>query len=152
LRLEASLRLYGNDIDDTTTPLEAGLGWTVAWTVGPHLEVGDPQGEWKTLVGARPFIGRDALLRQKSAGLARRLVGLMMDDRAVPRHGSPVRHEGHEAGVVTSGSLSPTLDRTIALAYVPPIASATGTPLSVVVRGVDHPAHVVKTPFYRRSA
>lgn len=133
LRLEARLSLYGNDIDDTTTPLEAGLGWTVAWP--------------KEML----FVGREALLRQKSEGLGRRLVGLMMDDRAVPRQHSAVRADGRDVGEVTSGTVSPTLERGIALAYVPPALAAVGTPLAVVVRGADHPAHVVKTPFYRRA-
>src|SRR5262249_27357423 len=121
------------DIDDTTTPLEAGLGWTVAWTK------------------AIPFIGHAALQRQKAEGVSRRLVGLVMDDRAVPRHRSPIRIGGRDVGVVTSGSVSPTLDRNIPFAYVPAPARAVGPAFSVAARGVDHPAHVVKPPFYRRN-
>ncbi len=134
LRLEARLCLYGNDIDDTTTPLEAGLGWTVAWS------------------RAHPFIGQDALARQREAGLSRRLVGLIMDDRAVPRHGSRVHAGAQSAGTITSGTMSPTLEKGIALAYLPADCTTIGTPLAVDVRGVDHPAHVVKTPFYRRKS
>jgi aminomethyltransferase len=134
LRLEARLALYGNDIDDTTTPLEAGLG------------------RWVKLDKAA-FRGRDALRKQKEAGLTRKLVGLVMEDRAVPRaHYAVADTNGAELGQVTSGGYSPTLGKGIALAYVPPGTGAVGTPLQVIIRGQPHPAVVVKTPFYRRNS
>ncbi|HVA90173.1 MAG TPA: glycine cleavage system aminomethyltransferase GcvT [Chloroflexota bacterium] len=133
LRLEARLALYGNDIDDTTTPLEAGLA------------------RWVKLDKPR-FWGRDALRRQKEAGLTRKLVGLTMADRAIPRaHYLVANAEGVEIGQVTSGGYSPTLGKGIALAYLPPAQSAVGTALQVIIRGQPHPAIVVKTPFYRRT-
>jgi len=133
LRLEARLALYGNDIDDTTTPLEAGLA------------------RWVKLDKPR-FRGRDALRRQKEAGLTRKLAGLVMEDRSVPRaHYAVANPEGVEIGRITSGGFSPTLGKGIALAYLPPAQTAVGTPLRVMIRDQPHPATVVKTPFYRRS-
>jgi len=132
LRLEARLPLYGNDIDETTTPLEAGLGRFV------KLDDGD-------------FQGRDALRRQKEEGLRKRLVGLEMEDRAIPRPHYPVTHEGREVGHVTSGTFSPTLNKGIALAYVEADLAPVGTNVAVLVRDQPHPARVVKTPFYHRS-
>jgi aminomethyltransferase len=132
LRLEAGLSLYGNDIDETTTPLEAGL---TRWV---KLDKG-------------AFAGRDALLRQRERGLTRRLVGLGMLDRAIPRSHYPVRAGEHEIGHVTSGTFSPTLGKGIALAYVSIEHSDIGTELSIMVRDQPHPALVVKTPFYRRK-
>ncbi len=131
LRLEAAMALYGQDIDETTTPLEAGLGWVV------HL---DTKGD---------FIGRSVLEHQKSAGVERRLVGLEMQGRYIARHGYPVLYEGKAVGEVTSGTLSPTVGRAIALAYVPTQLSKTGQQLEVEIRGKTHPAVVVKKPFYR---
>jgi len=131
LRLEAAMALYGQDIDETTTPLEAGLGWVV------HL---DTKGD---------FIGRSVLEHQKSAGVERRLVGLEMQGRYIARHGYPVLYEGKSVGEVTSGTLSPTVGRAIALAYVPTQLSKTGQQLEVEIRGKAHPAVVVKKPFYR---
>ena len=133
LRLEAAMALYGQDIDETTTPLEAGLGWVV------HL---DTKGD---------FIGRSVLEHQKSAGVERRLVGLEMQGRYIARHGYPVLYEGKAVGEVTSGTLSPTVGRAIALAYVPTQLSKTGQQLEVEIRGKAHPAVVVKKPFYRSS-
>jgi len=131
LRLEAAMALYGQDIDETTTPLEAGLGWVV------HLDIkGD-------------FIGRSVLEHQKSTGVERRLVGLEMQGRYIARHGYPVLYEGKAVGEVTSGTLSPTVGRAIALAYVPTQLSKTGQQLEVEIRGKAHPAVVVKKPFYR---
>lgn len=132
LRLEAALALYGQDIDDTTTPLEAGLSWLV------HL---DSKGE---------FIGRSILEQQKQHGVQRRLVGLQMQGRNIARHGYPVFHAGNPVGEVTSGTLAPTVNRAIALAYVPPALSQPGQPLEVEIRGKCYPAVVVKKPFYRR--
>jgi len=132
LRLEAAFRLYGHDMDQTTTPLEAGLGWVV------KLAKGD-------------FIGRDALRRQKDEGLKRKLAGFEVLDRAPARDGYPVVIGGNEAGVVTSGSPAPYLKKNIGLAYVPIEHSAVGTELSVVIRGRNVPARVVDTPFYKRE-
>lgn len=131
LRLEAAMALYGQDIDDTTTPLEAGLGWLV------HLDKGD-------------FIGRSVLEQQKQSGVQRRLVGLQMQGRNIARHGYRVFHEGQPVGEVTSGTQSPTLGHAIALAYVPASLSKPGQAIDVEIRGKLYPAMVVKKPFYRR--
>jgi aminomethyltransferase len=131
LRLEAAMALYGQDIDDNTTPLEAGLGWLV------HL---DTKGE---------FIGQAVLSEQKTAGVQRRLVGLQMQGRNIARHGYPVVAEGKVVGEVTSGTLSPTLGYPVALAYVPVELSKVGQHLEVEIRGKTYPAQVVKKPFYR---
>ena len=131
LRLEAALALYGQDLDDTTTPLEAGLGWLV------HL---DTKGE---------FLGRPALERQKQQGVERRLVGLVMAGRHIARSGYPVLLDDEPVGQVTSGTLSPTLNQAIALAYVPTSLAKVGTELEVLIRDRPHTARVVKKPFYR---
>jgi len=132
LRLEAALPLYGSDMDRTTTPLEAGLGWVV------KLDKGE-------------FIGRAALAAQREGGVPRRLVGLEMDDAGVPRHGQAVLADGGPVGQVTSGTKSPTLGRFIAMAYVPARYAEVGTAVGVDVRGRHHRAHVVQRPFYRRA-
>jgi aminomethyltransferase len=129
LRLEMRYALYGNDIDATTNPLEAGLGWIVK-------------------PGKGPFIGRDAIEKVRATGPARRLVGLEMLERAVARHGYPVLEHGMPVGVVTSGSYGPSVDRYIAMAYVPAAHAAVGTELAVEIRGQARPARVVKTPFH----
>ncbi|WP_026079978.1 glycine cleavage system aminomethyltransferase GcvT [Spirulina subsalsa] len=131
LRLEAGMALYGQDLDETTTPLEGGLGWLV------HLE---SKGD---------FLGRSVLETQKSNGIPRRLVGLEMTGRYIARHGYPVIYEGESVGEVTSGTLSPTLGKAIALAYVPKALSKPGQALEVEIRGKTYPAQVVKKPFYR---
>lgn len=131
LRLEAAMALYGQDIDETTTPLEAGLSWLV------HL---DTKGN---------FIGRDILEQQKVAGVSRRLVGLQMQGRNIARHGYQVLSAGKVVGEVTSGTLSPTLGYPVALAYVPTQLSQLGQQLEVEIRGKTYPAVVVKRPFYR---
>lgn len=131
LRLEAAMALYGQDIDDTTTPLEAGLGWLV------HL---DTKGD---------FIGRSVLEQQKSQGVARRLVGLQMQGRYIARHGYQVLADNKIVGEITSGTISPTLGYPIALAYVPTGLSQIGQNLEVEIRGKTYPAIVVKKPFYR---
>lgn len=133
LRLEAALALYGQDIDDSTTPLEAGLGWLV------HL---DSKGD---------FIGRPILEQQKQAEVQRRLIGLQMQGRNIARHGYPVFHNAQSVGEVTSGTLAPTVGQAIALAYVPTPLSKPGQTLEVEIRGKRYPAIVVKKPFYRRS-
>jgi aminomethyltransferase len=131
LRLEAAMALYGQDIDDTTTPLEAGLGWLV------HLDE------------KQDFIGRSILVEQKQGGMPRKLVGLTLADRNIARHGYDVLQEGEPIGTITSGTLSPTLNVPIALAYVPPDQSKPGQTLAVDIRGRAKEATVVKRPFYR---
>ncbi|HWP65577.1 MAG TPA: glycine cleavage system aminomethyltransferase GcvT [Candidatus Limnocylindria bacterium] len=129
LRLEAGLLLYGTDMDATTTPWEAGLGWVVKGT---------------------EYIGRAALEAARQ-GPRRRLVGLVMDEPGVPRHGAPVLRAGQRVGAVTSGTKSPTLDSFIGLAYVSGEPTTPGTPLTVEMRGKPLRAHVVARPFYRRQ-
>ncbi|MBD2204461.1 glycine cleavage system aminomethyltransferase GcvT [Calothrix sp. FACHB-1219] len=131
LRLEAAMALYGQDIDDNTTPLEAGLAWLV------HL---DTKGD---------FIGRAILEQQKAAGLQRRLVGLQMSGRNIARHGYQVLSSGTVVGEVTSGTISPTLGYPVALAYVPSKLASVGQQLEVEIRGKTYPTSVVKRPFYR---
>jgi aminomethyltransferase len=131
LRLEAAMALYGQDIDDTTTPLEAGLGWLV------HL---DTKGN---------FIGRSVIEQQKANGVQRRLVGLQMQGRNIARHGYQVLSAGKVIGEITSGTISPTLGYPIALAYVPTKLASVGQDLEVEIRGKTYPAVVVKRPFYR---
>ncbi|HEX6209872.1 MAG TPA: glycine cleavage system aminomethyltransferase GcvT [Methylomirabilota bacterium] len=129
LRLEMRYALYGNDIDETTNPLEAGLGWVVKPAKGE-------------------FIGREPIERMRAAGPPRRLVGIEMTERAVARHGYPVVKDGAPIGVVTSGSYGPSVDRYIALAYVSSALAAVGTDLGVEIRGQVKSARVVKTPFH----
>ena len=132
LRLEAGMNLYGADMDEATTPLESGLGWTVAW---------EP--------GERDFIGRTALERSRERGVDRRLVGLLLEERGVLRgHQKVVCADGE--GEITSGSYSPTLERSIALARVP-AATRAGDPCQVEVRGRLLAARVVKYPFVRQG-
>jgi aminomethyltransferase len=132
LRLEAKMALYGNDIDHSTTPLEADLGWIV------KMEKGD-------------FAGRQVLERQKAEGPRRRLVGFEMIDRGIARHGYPIVDGKEEIGVVTSGTHSPTLKKPIGLAYLPLDKSAPGTEFMVLIRGKEARARVVPTPFYKRA-
>ncbi len=133
LRLEAAMALYGQDIDETTTPLEAAMGWLV------HL---DTKGD---------FIGRSVLEQQKSTGVSRRLVGLQMQSRNIARHGYQVLSAGKVVGEITSGTLSPTLGYPVSLAYVPTQLSQVGQNLEVEIRGKAYPAIVVKKPFYKRE-
>src|SRR5207249_7858290 len=130
LRLEAGMRLYGNDMDADTNPLEAGLDWTL------NLE--------------KDFIGRDAIMTSRQRGLARQLVGFKMLDRSIPRHGYRIVSDGEGVGTVTSGNVSFTLGYNIGMAYVPPAMSEPGTRLGVDVRGTAAPAEVVPLPFYKR--
>jgi len=132
LRLEAKMALYGNDIDHSTTPLEADLGWIV------KLEKGD-------------FMGRDVLEREKSEGPRRKLVGFEMIDRGIARHGYPIVDGKEEIGVVTSGTHSPTLKKPIGLAYLPLDKSSPGTEFTVLIRGKEARARVIPTPFYKRA-
>jgi aminomethyltransferase len=129
LRLEMKYALYGNDIDRTTNPLEAGLGWVVKPAKGD-------------------FVGRAAIERVRASGVTRRLVGFEMVDRAVARHGYRILHDGREVGHVTSGSYGPAVDRYIGMGYVPAGLAEVGTALAVEVRGRPQAARVVKTPFY----
>jgi aminomethyltransferase len=131
LRLEMAYRLYGSDMDDTTTPLEAGLAWVV------KLDKGD-------------FVGRAALVRQREAGLPRKLVGFTLTDPGIPRHGYPVLHDGKQVGTVTSGTRSPTLEIPVGLAYVPTALAAEGSTFAVEIRCRAAAAKVVKTPFYQK--
>lgn len=134
LRLEAGMPLYGNELDLTTTPLEAGQGRIVKL---------DKEGD---------FVGRDALARAFEEGPTRSLVGLSLGARGIARRGYPVHGvDGQDPiGVVTSGTLSPTLGKAIAMAYVPPLSSVAGTMLEVLVRTSRVPAEVVDLPFYQR--
>ena len=131
LRLEAAMRLYGNDIDAETTVLEADLEWIIGWKKGN-------------------FIGRDALLGQKESGVSRRLVGFEMTDRAIARHGYPVMIGGHKVGVVTSGTETPFLKKAVGMAYVQADRTAEGTEFDVEIRGRLNRARVVQLPFYKR--
>jgi len=132
LRLEMAYRLYGSDMDDSTTPLEAGLAWVV------KLEKGE-------------FVGRDALIRQREQGVAKKLVGFTLTDPGIPRHGYPVLRDGRKVGDVTSGTKSPTVGTSIGLAYVPTALAAEGSTFAVEIRGRAAAARVVKTPFYVRK-
>jgi aminomethyltransferase len=133
LRLEMGMALYGNDIDDTVTPLEANLGWIV------KLAKGD-------------FVGRDALVRQKAEGITRKLVGFTFGERAIPRHGYEVFYAGAASGTVCSGTMSPTLGVPIGTCYLPVAATVEGTAFEVDVRGKRVAATVVKPPFYKHGS
>jgi aminomethyltransferase len=133
LRLEMGYPLYGNDLDEEHTPLEAGLGWLT------KLEKGD-------------FIGRDALVAQKQSGLERRLVGFVLGERGFPRPGYALRSEGRDVGVVTSGTVSPSLGEGIGMAYVPTALAEPGTAVELDLRGKLARARVVRPPFYTRGS
>lgn len=132
LRLEAGYMLYGNDIDETTTPLEAPLSWTVKFD-------------------KEAFIGREALLAQRAGGPPRKLVGFEMQGRPVPRHGYALLADGRRIGQVTSGTFGPWIRRSIGMGYVERAHAQTGAPLQVEIRGRGEEARVVKLPFYRRG-
>jgi len=132
LRLEMAFCLYGNDIDDTTSPIEAGLGWITKFT--------------------KEFTNSAALKAQKDQGVPRKLVGFEMIDRGIPRHGYNIVDAGGTViGAVTSGTQSPSLNKAIGLGYVPTALSAPGSVIHVDVRGKVLKAQVVKTPFYKAS-
>jgi len=138
LRLEARLSLYGNDLDDTTSPLEAGLGWVVKFDAGD-------------------FIGKSALLAQKQAGLKRKLAGFVMQGRGIGRHGYPIFETaptegatGTPVGIVTSGGPGPTVGKNIGMGYVPAALAEPGTRIFVDCRGKITDAEVLKGPFYKR--
>lgn len=132
LRLEASMRLCGSDIDETTTVLEADLGWIVGW-------------------GKSGFLGEERLRRQKAEGTARRLVGFEMLDRGIARHGYAIWADGQPVGQVTSGTQTPFLKKAIGMGYVPPALAAAGQGLEIEIRGRRLAAHVVPMPFYKRA-
>jgi aminomethyltransferase len=130
LRLEVGYALYGNDIDETRTPLEAGLGWV-------------------TKLDKADFNGKAALVAQKEAGIKDRLVGFVLKERGFPRHGYAVHWNGEPAGVVTSGVVAPSLGIGVGMAYVPVAAAKPGTAIEIMIRGKGCPAEVVRPPFYK---
>jgi aminomethyltransferase len=132
LRLEAAMRLYGNDMDESRTVLEADLGWIIGWKKAD-------------------FIGAEALRRQKQEGVQQKLVGFEMLERAIARHGYDVYVDGRKAGVVTSGTQTPYLKKAIGLAYLPAGHAEPGREFDVDVRGRRLRAQVVPTPFYKRA-
>lgn len=133
LRLEMGYALYGNDIDDRRSPLEAGLGWVV------KLDKGE-------------FVGKDALIALKAQGIKEKLVGFELKDRGFPRHGYAVRINGEPAGEVTSGIHSPSLNKGIGMAYVPMDSSKPGTEIEIMVRDKGVMAEVVRPPFYKQGS
>ena len=132
LRLEASMCLYGHEIDETTTPWEAGLGWIC-----------------KTAKGE--FLGRDFLIREKESGVDWNLVGFEMQDRLIARDGCPIFIGGRQAGRVTSGSPAPFLKKNIGMAYVPTASKVLGTEIAIEIRGQQAAARIVPMPFYKRA-
>ena len=132
LRLEMGYCLYGNDIDETTNPLEAGLAWTVRWD--------------------KDFIGRDALRRAKEAGVARRLLGLVLEADRIARAGYEVREQEKPIGRVTSGSMGISVGRPVAMAYLSGEAAKPGARVEVMTRGSSTPAAVTSRPIYRQGS
>lgn len=133
LRLEMGFCLYGNDIDQTTHPLEAGLGWIT------KLHKGD-------------FIGRSVMLKAKERGLKRKLVGFTLSEKAVPRHGYELASKETIIGQVTSGTFSPSLERAIGMGYVATEHASIGNSIDVLIRGKAVPAEIVKLPFYQKGS
>ncbi|MBU8900077.1 glycine cleavage system aminomethyltransferase GcvT [Corallococcus sp. M34] len=133
LRTEMKYALYGNDIDDAHTALEAGLGWIV--------KLDKPEG----------FIGKDALVAQKAAGVKRKLVGFELTGSGIPRHGYAIHKDGKPVGEVTSGTMGPSVKKPIGMGYVPTELAAEGSTFDVDIRGRPVPAVVVKTPFLKKS-
>src|SRR5260370_20490647 len=132
LRLEAGMRLHGNDIDETTTALEADLGWIVGWKKDT-------------------FIGADVLRAEKASGIQRKIVGFEMIDRGIARHGYDVYSiDGVQMGTVTSGTQTPFLKKAIGMAYVPIAQTAPGNEFDIDIRGKKVRARVVPLPFYKR--
>lgn len=131
LRLEMGFCLYGNDIDDTTSPLEAGLGWITKFN--------------------KDFVNSEALKQQKEAGVTRKLIGFEMLERAIPRHGYDiVDAQGSVIGIVTSGTMSPSMGIGVGLGYVPTAFTAEGSEIYIQIRKNAVPAKVVKPPFYKK--
>jgi aminomethyltransferase len=133
LRLEMGYALYGNDLDEDHSPIEAGLGWIT------KLDKGE-------------FVGRDAIARRKQEGVRERLVGFILRERGFPRHGYPVHSAGEPIGEVTSGSVSPMLQQGIGMAYVAGDAAKPGTRVDVMVRDRPVPAEIVRPPFYKNGS
>ncbi|HWP85547.1 MAG TPA: glycine cleavage system aminomethyltransferase GcvT [Terriglobia bacterium] len=131
LRLEAGMLLYGNDMNEQTTPLEVGLGWIT------KLDKGE-------------FLGREVLAQQKQTGVSRKLAGFCMVDRAIARDGAPVFSQNQEVGRVTSGSYAPYLKKNIGLAWLPAELAQPGKRIEIRIRGALAAAEIVPTPFYRR--
>lgn len=134
LRLEVAYPLYGNDIDDTTTPLEAGLGWIVKMEKGA------------------PFMGQEALKTQQVHGIRRKLVGFKLVEKAIPRHGMPVLVDGKPFDIVRSGCMSPSTGEPIGMTYLPTELAKVGTRFEVDIRGKMVGAEVVKRPFWTRGS
>ncbi|HLH61482.1 MAG TPA: glycine cleavage system aminomethyltransferase GcvT [Ktedonobacteraceae bacterium] len=132
LRLEAGYCLYGHELDEQTNPLEAGLGWTV------KLNKGD-------------FIGHDALLKVKEEGLRRKLIGIEMIERGIPRGGYAIYDNDRQIGTLTSGAPSPTLNKNIGMGYVDAAYAAVGKPVQIDIRGKRTAAQIVALPFYKRK-
>ncbi len=130
LRFEARMPLYGQELDDETTPLEAGLGRFVR-------------------LDKPAFSGREALQAEKAGGLRKKLAGFRMVDRGIARHGYRVFHDGQPVGIVTSGSFAPSVGQNLGLAYLPPALTELGTTVYVEVRGKPLAAEIIRTPFYR---
>ena len=133
LRLEMKYCLYGNDITQDTNPLEAGLGWVT------KLDKGD-------------FIGRDPVARVKEEGVTRRLVAFELIEQGFPRPHYPIMKDGEMVGEVTSGTMSPSLDKGIGLGYVARPHAKAGTEIAIQIRGKDVPAVIIKPPFYKNSS
>ncbi len=131
LRLEMGFCLYGNDIDQTTNPIEAGLGWI-------------------TKLKKENFIGKDVLVKTKENGPKRKLVGLISSEKSFPRHGYDLSVNGNKVGVITSGTVSPVLEKAIALGYVESEFSKEGTQVNFLIRGKEIPAFVTKLPFIKK--
>jgi len=132
LRLEMKMALYGNDIDETTTPIEAGLGWIVSFD--------------------KDFIGQDVIARQKEEKPSRRLVCLEFEGKVFPRHGYEIYDGDEVVGKITSGTFSPSLKKPIAMGYVPRSMSKIGSTVEIKIRGTKYPAIVVKPPFYKTGS
>jgi aminomethyltransferase len=132
LRTEMKYALYGNDIDDAHTPLEAGLGWIVK-------------------LDKKGFIGQDVLVKQKAAGVTRKLVGFEMTESGIPRAHYPILKDGQRVGEVTSGTMGPSVKKAIGIGYVPTALAAEGTTLEIEIRGRPVAARVVKTPFLKKG-
>ena len=130
LRLEMGYCLYGNDIDDTTSPIEAGLGWITKFTEG------------------KQFIDKELFLKQKNGGVSRKLKGFEMIDRGIPRHGYEIVDiDGNVIGIVTSGTQSPVLEKGIGMGYINNVYSTLGSEIYILVRNKKLKARIVKTPF-----
>ena len=133
LRMEAGMSLYGHEIDETTTPLEAGLSWICK-------------------LGKGPFLGSDVIAEQKKVGVSRKLVGFEMLDKRIARDGYAIRIGGAKTGRVTSGGPAPFLKKNIGMAYVPAASAESGTPIEIEIRGDFAPAQIVPLPFYKRRS